>query len=117
GGTLAGKASDSVLDLFIEDDADKMISIIEVKFKQLAEDYLLGRDEAEHIVDALKENLTGAALKDMFASEDRYAFAHSLLIDHVENEVKKRQKVRLPSEEQMIQGLREVLEEIADEQN
>jgi outer membrane lipoprotein SlyB len=113
GGTLAGKASDAVLGVFIEDDANQMIHIIEETFRQLAEDYLLSRTEAEQVIDALKADLTGGTLKDMFASDDRQAFAHNLLVPHVEAEVQQRQPVRLPSDTQLIQGLRSVLEELS----
>ncbi|WP_199825329.1 hypothetical protein [Gorillibacterium timonense] len=116
GGSLAGKASDSLLGVFIEDDAKQMIEIIEKSFIQLAEDYLLNKTEAERIIDALKEDLTGASLKDMFASSDRQTFAQNLLVPHIENEVRTRKRVNLPSTDQMIQGLRDVLEEIADQE-
>lgn len=116
GGSLAGKASDSLLGLFIEDDANQMTKIIEEQFRQLAEDYLLNQKEAESIVDALKADLTGSTLKDMFASSDRTAFARNLLISHIEKEVRERRPIRLPTDEQMVQGLRGVLEELADEE-
>lgn len=36
----------------IEDDANQMIQIIVQAFGRLAEDYLLNKSEAEHIIDA-----------------------------------------------------------------
>lgn len=114
GGSLAGKASDSLLGIFIEDDANQMIAMIEKSYLQLAEDYLLNKPEAERIIDALKEDLTGAVLKDMFASSDRQEFADHLLVPYIENEVRTRKRIAPPSTDQMILGLREVLEEIAD---
>ncbi|WP_218781685.1 hypothetical protein [Paenibacillus sp. MY03] len=114
GGSLAGKASDSLLGMFIEDDVNKMLWIMEERFKQIAEDYLLSGSEVEQVVESLKNELTGATLKDMFASNNHRQFANNLLVAHVENVVQKRRLVRLPSDEQMILGLRGVLEEIAD---
>jgi len=114
GGSIAGKASDSLLGMFIEDDANQMIEIVEKSFMQLAEDYLLNKSEAERIIDALKADLTGSSLKDMFASSDRQMFAHNLLVAHIEHVVSTRKRINLPSADQMIQGLRSVLEEVAD---
>lgn len=114
GGSLAGKASDSLLGLFIEDDANQMLEIIEKVFTQLANDYLLNKEELERIIDVLKEDLTGSLLKEMFASSDRTMYATNLLVPHIENEVRQRRRIGLPSPDQMIQGLRDVLEEIAE---
>lgn len=114
GGTAANKMSNTVLDKFIEDDADEMVYIIENVFTEMAEDYLLNQKEAENIIDNLKDHLTGSTLKDMFASYSKKEFAKDLLINHVENEVSKRKKIVLPSQEQMQQGLKSVLEEISD---
>lgn len=114
-GAATSKVSNSVLGAFIEDDADEMVRIIENVFQQLAEDYLLNQKEAENIIDNLKDDLTGSTLKDMFASSDRVKFARNLLIDYVENEVKKRKKIDIPSYTEMQNSLRKVLEEIADE--
>lgn len=113
-GSVSNKAVDSVLGNFIEDDAEEMVRIIENEFKQLAEDYLLSADEAEAIVDKLKIILTGTVLKDMFASSDRRNFARKLLIDPIEEVVKKRKKITMPSEPQMQEALKVVLEDIAD---
>lgn len=115
GGSAAGKVSNKVLSGLIEDDADEMVRIIENVFTQMAEDYLLNQEEAENIVDNLKDVLNGSTLKDMFASSNRKEFAHELLIDNIEREVKKREKIQLPTQEEMVRGLREVLEEISEE--
>ena len=106
--------SNAVLGAFIEDDAEEMVRIIEKVFQELATDYLLNQKEAESIVDALKDELTGGTLKDMFASSDRKAFAKKLLVKHIEKEVKKRKKIVMPSDEEMKNSLRTVLEELAD---
>lgn len=113
-GTASNKVSNKVLSEFIEDDANEMIRIIEKVFTQLAEDYLLIQHEAENIIDSLKEDLTGATLKEMFASSDRNVFARKLLVPHIEKEVQKRKKITLPSQEEMGKALKNVLEEISD---
>lgn len=113
-GVAANKASNTVLGNFIEDDADEMVRIIEKQFSKLAIDYLLNQKEAEKIVDNLKEKLDGNTLKDMYSSKDRKKFAEGLLIPLIKKEVAKRQKISLPTIEQISGSLQEVLEELTD---
>ena len=116
GGTVTGKASKAVLDQFIEDDANEMVRIIQSVFGDMASDYLLSQGEAERIVEQLGQNLTGNTLKDMYASSNRYSFAMHLLVPLVEDEVKKRRKISIPTNQQITQGLRKILENLADAQ-
>ena len=117
GGTVAGKVNDAVVGNFIEDDADEMVKIIQEMFTILAEDYLLNQKEAEKSIDKLSEQLDGALLKDMFASDDREGFARSILVPIVENEIKKRKHIGTVSDEVMLDSLKMVLEEISEEDN
>lgn len=114
-GAVVGKATDKVLGTFIEDDADEMVKIIETVFGEMAKEYLLNQKEAEKSVDKLGEKLNEKILKDMFASNNRKIFARELLIPIIENEVIKRKKIVAISDEQMVCGLKAVLEEIAVE--
>lgn len=116
GGAASSKVSKTVLDKFIEDDADAMLKIIEKVFQDMATNYLLNKTEAEHIVDSLKTELTGKTLKDMYASANRESFATKLLKPHIEKEVKKRKKISIPTDESLQKSLREVLEEMADKE-
>ena len=117
GGAAAGKVSGVVLDGFIEDDANKMVEKIEEVFIQLAEEYLLTKKEAEKIVDNLKDILTGKVLKDMFASSQRIDFARNLIEPRIEEEVKNREKIKIPTNVDMSKGLRIALEELSDQEN
>lgn len=117
GGTITSKASGAVLDQFIEDDADQMVAIIQEVFTALAEEYLTTQKEAEQIVDALHTKLTGGTLKDMFASADRREYARALLEEYFKDESYNRRHISLPSDQDMQQGLRAVLEDIADTQS
>ena len=114
GGALASTASGAILDQFIEDDADKMVAIIQEVFTDLAAEYLTTQEEAERIADSLKAKLTGGILKDMFASVDRRAFARELLEEYFKDESYNRKHIALPTESEMQQGLRAILEDIAD---
>ena len=115
GGTAAGKVSRAVLNEFIEDDANKMVNIIEKQFVELADDYLLNKKEAESIINQLQGKLTGSILKDMFSKSDRNAFAKGMLEPLVESEVRKRALIKSPTDLQITQGLRDVLEDISDQ--
>lgn len=114
-GIVAGKATDAVLGVFIEDDAKEMVRIVEEVFTDMVSEYLLNQKEAEKSVDKLSEELTEKLLKDMFASADRKLFARNLLAPIIENDVSKRRSIQLPSNQQMVAGLRTVLEDIANE--
>lgn len=111
-GGVSAKASNAVLGVFIEDDAEEMVKIIQDVFQKMAADYLLNQDEADRIVKKLSKSLTGKVLKKMFASEDRKDFAYKLMIDLVEDEVKNRKYIYLPTKKEMVNGLRLALEDI-----
>ena len=114
-GMAANKATSSVLDSFIEDDADEMVRIIEKQYCRLATDYLLNQKEAEKVADALKNLLDGSTLKEMYSCSDREEFAVNLLTPIIEDEVALRRVIHLPTNEQMTWGVRNVLEEISDQ--
>ena len=115
GGTVAGKVTNTVLDHFIEDDAEEMLQIIQKEFEKLANDYLLNKSEAEKAVDQLSLILKSNLLQEMFASENQNRFARDLIEPIILNETKKRKHVFTVSDEQVTIALREVLEEVADE--
>ena len=101
----------------MEEDADKMIKIIQDVFTELSSEYLLSAKEAEKSIDKLKDKLDEKVLKNMFASNNREEFARDLLIPIIENETKKRKHISNISTEQMIDEVREILEDICDEAN
>ena len=77
-----------------------MYEVITEEFQSLAEAYLINKEEGEEITVGLQEKLKDKTLKDMYASEDRKKFAKDLLTPMFEEEVKKRDKIVLPTEEQ-----------------
>ena len=114
-GATTGKLTSSVLDHFIEDDAQEMLRIIQEVFGNLAKDYLLNQSEAEKAVDKLSAQLKSKTLKEMFASQNKRSFATDIIRPIIEDETKKRKHVYAVSEEQMTSALRELLESIADD--
>lgn len=63
GGVAAGKVTNTVVGVFVEDDADEMVKIIENVFTEMASEYLLSQKEAEKSVDCLRDKLDGKTLK------------------------------------------------------
>lgn len=114
GGSAAGAASSAVLDEMIEDDAVEMQEILEKEFQKLAEDYLITQSEGEKICDRLSGIVDGDFLKDMFASSSHGGFAKRKLEPLFENIAKNRKRITLPTDAQLIQGLRAVLDDVAD---
>ena len=110
-GTAASKASNAVLGSFIEDDADCMVKIIQDEFSVAAQDYLLNEKEVNIVVDRLSDVLDAKVLKEMYASGDRQEFARNLFIDFIEDEVQHREHINLPSDEEMLKVLGEIIEE------
>lgn len=113
-GGAAGKVANKVVGTFVEDDADEMVKIIESVFTDMAGEYLLNQKEAEKCADRLQDQLSGKMLKDMYASGDRHAFARKLLTPIIEQQVESRPVIHAVTQEDMVEGVREVLEEIAD---
>lgn len=114
-GSASSKAAYTVLDKFIEDDANEMVEIIQARFQKHAEGYLLNKSEAEKIVDALSAKLDGNTLKMMYASENRDDFADDLLLPLIEYRVSRRPHIILPSTDEMNEAMRKMLSELEED--
>ena len=115
GGLGVSLGVDAVADLIAEDDADEMLDIIQMEFQNLAEEYLLNTDEAERVSTQLQSTLDAGKLKDMFASGNHHSYARGIIEPIVKAEVGKRERIVLPDEETITEGLVDTLEEIYDE--
>lgn len=111
GGKAANVVSTSVTDIFIEDDAKQMLSILEQVFQDFAVNYLLNTDECTELADELKPMLTGTFLKDLYAQSDREAFLYMLLKPMVEKICQKRKSVIVPSDEIQVKKLIQIIEQ------
>lgn len=116
GGAAATAATNATLSSFIEDDANKMVAIVEKRFSSLAKDYLLSKKEAELVADELRAALSGAILKDMYAAPNHEKFADAVLRPLIEKSISLRIKIKSPTEEEMLQGMRKILEEVAHDE-
>lgn len=111
-GGVAGYGAEKILGIFVKDDAEKMMVIIETEFLQLAQDYLLDEEEANHIVAALQEELTGENLKNMFASKNQNEYAQDMIEPLVISEVSNRKPIKAPTEAEMRAELKATLKDV-----
>ncbi len=105
-GSMAGGAAGSVLSetsiaKFYKSDADHMYEIISDEFLILCDEYLISIDEGNLLTGELKNVLIGDVLKDMYASEDREAFARKLIEPLFVEQVAQREEIVLPTEEEL----------------
>lgn len=110
GGFIAGKTSYWITDKFIEDDAVKMLNIIENKFKEFAFNYILNQEEAEKTIDLVAKKITSSMLKDMFKEKNKDNFAKSIIEPCVEEIIKTRSYVKLPTQKHIIDTLEEFID-------
>jgi uncharacterized membrane protein len=101
GGTVGKYASDTLLTTIFKSDSEEMFDIVANQFSKVSEDYLVSQNEAELITENLSKQLSTKTLKNMYESEDREKFANDLITKTFENQISKREKVTLPTQEQM----------------
>ena len=111
-GTAASKTAAVVLDEFIEDDAKEMLAIVEKVFGTLCVEYLLTREEAEAALGDFQALDLPDVLRDMYAADDRRGHARGVLEPLVEERVRARVRVALPSSADLSEGTGQVLEEL-----
>ena len=109
GGGLGALGAEAAIAPFYESDAEEMFVIISEEFTVLCSDYLVNEAEANHIVDALKGELVGDILKDMYEAEDRKKFAQELMEPLFITEIEQRPTIKTPSEEEIRYGMKEEL--------
>ncbi len=110
-GALAGFLGKKLLGLFIKDDAEKMIKIINEEFQLIVDEYLLSKNEAEKVIDKLTRKLSIKEMRKMVASNDKSAYARDvLLVPITESQVKKRKKISEPSKEIMLASMNQIIE-------
>lgn len=114
GGWAGSKVSSAVMDKVIIDDSKEMEEILGKVFGDLAEEYLLTKDEGEFVSEKLGRNLSASDLQDMYKSLSRKQFARDLLEPYIIVEVKKRKRILisdLPTLEAVVNEIEEILED------
>lgn len=106
GGAIGGSQANKQLSNFVEDDAIKMVQILEKSFEKIAEEYLLTQEEIDIATDDLKQELDQYQLLEMFASKNRNEYADNLVTGVVLKLIGYRTKVSLPYQEEYCDALK-----------
>ena len=109
GGAAGGSATKAAMDALIEDDAVQMVRILERRIVPLVQSYLLSEEELSIVLDDLQRELIQDKLMDMYASDDREAFADDLLTTLIRRVVGFRVRVKVPRGQAAAQSLGRIL--------
>ena len=109
---VGGMAGGAALSKIYAGDAQAMYDIVSEKFQSLSEDYLVSEEEGAAITEKLQTVLSGETLEEMYASEDREVFAENLMEPLFEEQVKQREKIVLPAEDEVRTEMKTMLQEI-----
>lgn len=114
GGTLATKTASSIMDNFIEDDANEMKDIFLTAFSDVANDFLFTQDDADNIYEKFNNKDIPDFFRDMYAAKSHYDFAREWLETEAESVLAQREPIDIPktlTPEQVFLSLSDILEE------
>lgn len=114
GGSLGGAVTKSALDAVIEDDAKKMLRIFEAELGKVLNHEFLTQNEAELLMESIKEDIDYDVLKNMYASGDYAGWAHHFIKERYDDIAMQREFIEMPSSEEWTDGMRRVLENVID---
>lgn len=112
GGIVSGYVGEKVLSNVYAGDAEEMYEIISAQFQILGDEYLISEAEGDAITLVLQDSLTSDVLKDMYASEDRTTFANDLMEPMFEDQIKKRETIDFPSEEEVRAEMKATMQDV-----
>lgn len=115
---IVGDITNSVLDQFVEDDANEMQRIIENRLKTLADDYCICHEEMKWIVECISCGIDEDMIMDIYSSNNRASFVDEcIVIPCIEAVISDRVNIKIPCAEDYFESVVNVLEEIDDEIN
>lgn len=94
-GSAAGGATKFVMDQLIEDDREQILPIVEEQFGIVASNFLFGQPEADHLIEALRDDGFENRLREIFASEDRESHTYEWIESWAMPIAQNREKVML----------------------
>ena len=106
---LSSEAMRRLLNQFIEDDAVKLIEIVNNRFAILANEYLLSKSELDLVVEVLRGCLVHSKLLEMYASEDRIRFADELVEKCITSVIVWRTNILIPDQVSLTKSISRVL--------
>ena len=111
-GSSAGTAGSRLItDALIEDDAKKILAVVESVFQQKAQDYLLSRAEADRVASGLQGILTLDFLKDMYAQGEYRAQAERLMEGLIAGVIRGRKRMASPDSAMYARGFEKLCQE------
>ena len=109
---LSSEAMRRLLNQFIEDDAVKLIEIVNRRLTILANDYLLSKCELDLVVEVLRGCLVYSKLLEMYASKDRIIFADELVEKCITSVIIWRTNILIPDQVSLTKSISRVLMKI-----
>lgn len=109
---LSSEAMRRLLNQFIEDDAVKLIEIVNNRFVILANEYFLSKSELDLAVEVLRGCLVHSKLLEMYASEDRIRFADELIEKCITSVIIWRTNILIPDQVSLTKSISRVLMKI-----
>ncbi len=117
GGVAGSGGAKMVLDQFIEDDASKMVPLLQSAIEELASDYLLSEREFAELMTEVRQTISDAWLKDMYrsgSSDDsnltRKQFAYNSFDNICQQIALRRSRVTLPDPDQVLNCVARIAE-------
>ena len=106
---LSSEAMRRLLNQFIEDDAVKLIEIVNSRLTVLANEYLLSKCELDLVVEVLRGCLVYSKLLEMYASKDRIIFADELVEKCITSVIIWRTNILIPDQVSLTKSISRVL--------
>ena len=106
GSIVTTKIMKKVLDLMIKDDALKMLEIFNEQLAKLSEHYLLNGQELKQVLSDFNEiyNMP-EELRNMYASEDRKAYANTIIENELNRIVRMRMYLQVPTNQELYETI------------
>ena len=111
---LSSEAMRRLLNQFIEDDAIKLVEIVNRRLAILANEFLLSKSELDLVVEILRGCLVYSKLLEMYASEDRIIFANELIKKCISSVIIWRASILIPDQVSLTKSITRVLMKIED---
>ena len=111
---LSSEAMRRLLNQFIEDDAIKLVEIVNRRLAILANEFLLSKSELDLVVEILRGCLVYGKLLEMYASEDRIIFANELIKKCISSVIIWRASILIPDQVSLTRSITRVLMKIED---
>jgi hypothetical protein len=120
GGTVGTIGAKAVLDKLVEDDAKRMISLLQSAIEELAHDYLLSEQEIEEFAIVVKQQVSEKWLREMYhtgsagnSDDNRRSFAYNYFDEICQRIAAKRPKVTLPNPSDVLTQIDKIAEDIS----